>query len=82
MVNNGHKLFISQMPDVTYQLGSSDPIDFFTWNNDEYDITVTTDSPTYIDVVTDINGKPTAWKVIYQSVASKLITYTATTKTG
>jgi len=48
VINNGQKLFISQMPDVTYLLGSNNPIPFFTWNDDVYNITVTTDSPDYI----------------------------------
>ena len=74
VINNGDKLFISQLPDVTYILGSGTQIAQCTWNSSVYPIIIiTTDQSTILT-----SGNNGYWAVIGNSVGSWTVTYTGT----
>jgi hypothetical protein len=77
VIYNGNGLSISQLPDVTYLLGSGTEIAQFTWNSSVYStIIITTNQPTILTP-----GSPGYWAVSASSVGSWTVTYTGTDTT-
>jgi hypothetical protein len=74
VVNNGDNFYISQLPDVTYLIGSGNEIAQFTWNSGDYPtVMITTDKPTILT-----SGSSGYWAVSSNSVGSWKVTYAGT----